>query len=196
MTTNLVLDSRQRAMLAEMGVRVWLPAPVVPQRKEPPLRLPVVSSPPMASDLGKAVRYVIANLPQSAEAFDLVLLGEPCTGEAKKLLDNILKSLCGRVFVAQMVTSENEAVSIHEQIASLQTARVVAFGPHACKAILDEASDTVRGMPFGKLRGMVHTLADGKTKAVVTYTPAQLVFKPITKAQTWTDLKLAMKELK
>ncbi|MFM2083848.1 MAG: hypothetical protein RLY95_666, partial [Pseudomonadota bacterium] len=26
MTTNLVLDPRQRAMLAEMGVRVWLPS--------------------------------------------------------------------------------------------------------------------------------------------------------------------------
>ncbi len=213
MTTNLVLDPRQRAMLAEMGVRVWLPSetkaalvqakqdvasqpaltePIaLPVRREPPLRLPVLSSPPAA--VGSApVRYVIGNLPEGGN-FDIILLGEPCTGDAEKLLANMVRVLGDKTFVAQMVPTQNEAESLANQLASLPAKVIVALGPHAARALLGEASQPV---PFGKLRGIVHSGPELGGKAVVTYHPLQLLRQPLAKAQAWSDLKLAMKEAK
>jgi uracil-DNA glycosylase family 4 len=223
MTTNLVLDARQRAMLAEMGVRVWLPSnttstvtleqpkpqvkpdealqPIanavpVPVRREPPLRLPVLAAPPVA--IGSApVRYVVGNLPENSNIeggdFDIILLGEPCTGEAEKLLANMVRVLGKKIFTAQMVPSHNEAESLLDQLALMPSKVVVALGPHAAKALLGEASGA---MPFGKLRGAAHPVDSLNRTAIVTYHPLQLLRQPLAKAQAWLDLKLVMKETK
>ncbi len=213
MTTNLQLDARQRAMLAEMGVRVWLPSeavqseaqmhkPVlrqaqdertssmaVPVRREPPLRLPVLERPPAA--IGSApIRYVIGNMPAESAVYDYILLGESCTGDSEKLLANIIRVLGERVFVAQMVASTNESESLPEQLASLPAKVLIALGPHAAKALLGEASSAT---PFGKLRGAAHTADDVKGKVIVTYHPLQMLRPPKPKAQAWQDLKLAMR---
>ena len=215
MTTNLVLDPRQRAMLAEMGVRVWLPsdalprpsaAPLpeakldvasqpevgavpVPVRREPPLRLPVLERPPVT--VGAApVRYVIGNLPAESEAFDIVLLGEPCTGDAEKLLTNMVRALGAKTFVAQMVASTNEVESLTDQLTKFSSKVILALGPHSAKALLGEASQTT---PFGKLRGIAHSVDGLRRKAIVTYHPLQLLRQPLAKAQAWVDLKLTMK---
>ncbi len=214
MTTNLVLDPRQRAMLAEMGVRVWLPSDAVPRpsaaslpeakldvasqpavssvpvpvRREPPLRLPVLSSPPVA--VGSApVRYVIGNLPESGD-FDIVLLGEPCTGDAEKLLASMVRTLGAKTFVAQMVAPANEVESLADQLTKLSSKVIPALGPHSAKALLGEASQTT---PFGKLRGVAHSVDGLRSKTIVTYHPLQLLRQPLAKAQAWVDLKLAMK---
>jgi uracil-DNA glycosylase family 4 len=219
MTTNLVLDPRQRAMLAEMGVRVWLPsdaAPAaalpqvkpdvasqpaasaipVPVRREPPLRLPVLSSPPVTVGL-TPVRYVIGNLPEAgsfAGGFDVVFLGEPCTGDAEKLLANMTRVLGTQSFVAQMLPVQTESLSESEsltsQLAALSAKVIVLLGPHSTKALLGEASGS---MPFGKLRGSLHSVDGLGGKVVVTYHPLQLLRQPLAKAQAWVDLKLAMK---
>jgi DNA polymerase len=213
MTTNLVLDPRQRAMLAEMGVRVWLPSeaaqsikPVqqqilrqaqdermipVPVRREPPLRLPVLAAPPAMG--GAPVRYVIGNLPAGttdAASFDIILLGEPCTGDAEKLLASMGRVLGAGTFVAQMVPSQNEAESLAHQLAKLPAKIILALGPHSAKALLGEPS---KAAPFGKLRGTVHSVDGISAKAVVTYHPLQLLRQPLAKAQAWSDLKLALK---
>jgi uracil-DNA glycosylase len=219
MTTNLVLDPRQRAMLAEMGVRVWLPsdaAPAaalpqvkpdvafqpaasampVPVRREPPLRLPVLSSPPVTVGL-TPVRYVIGNLPEAgsfAGGFDVVFLGEPCTGDAEKLLANMTRVLGTQSFVAQMLPVQTESLSEPEslasQLAALSAKVIVLLGPHSTKALLGEASGST---PFGKLRGSLHSVDGLGGKVVVTYHPLQLLRQPLAKAQAWVDLKLAMK---
>jgi uracil-DNA glycosylase family 4 len=221
MTTNLVLDARQRAMLAEMGVRVWLPSEVkvavpaqvipleakldmpsqpvlaqaVPVRREPPLRLPVLSSPPVLNSA--PVRYVISNMPAEAASFDCILLGEPCTGDAEKLLANMAKALGGKLFIAQMVAAQgdaqNDAQSLAEQLSNVPAKVIVALGPHAAKALLGEIAQTV---PFAKLRGTSHSVQALAAKAVVTYHPMQILKKAAIKAQTWLDLKLVLKELK
>jgi len=208
MTTNLVLDPRQRAMLAEMGVRVWLPSdaapspsattaqPIsnavsVPVRREPPLRLPVLSSPPAAAVLTPA-RYVIGNLPESGD-FEIILLGEPCTGDAEKLLASLVRTLGGKTFVAQMVPSHNEAESLAEQLTKLSSKIILALGPHSAKALLGEAWQAT---PFGKLRGIVHRVNGLRSQTIVTYHPLQLLRQPLAKAQAWIDLKLAMKAMK
>ena len=206
MTTNLVLDPRQRAMLAEMGVRVWLPSEAVPTvalpqaktepialpvRREPPLRLPVLSSPPAVVGSAPA-RYVIGNLPQGGD-FDIILLGEPCAGDAEKLLASMVRVLGEKTFVAQMVTPANESESLANQLASLPAKVILALGPHAARALLGDASQAV---PFGKLRGTVHSVDGCPSKAIVTYHPLQLLRQPLAKAQAWIDLKLTMKEAK
>lgn len=222
MTTNLQLDARQRAMLAEMGVRVWQPSeavqsitPVraelalantnqqqifrqaqdertssiaVPVRREPPLRLPVLERPPAA--IGSApIRYVIGNLPDGGD-FDVVLLGEPCTGDAERLLTNMMRVLSGKTFVAQMVASTNEMESLAQQLTKISAKVVLALGPHSAKALLGETSGAT---PFGKLRGMPHSVEGLKCQAVVTYHPLQLLRQPLAKAQAWLDLQQVLR---
>jgi uracil-DNA glycosylase len=211
MTTNLVLDARQRAMLAEMGVRVWLPTSEVtvtrtptavsaltalaaqppteaptaalmalPVRREPPLRLPVMDE----------VRYVIGNLPADAGSFDVIVLGEPCQGTADALLANMLKifgSAAPRIFIAHMIASHNEAVSLQDQLATIPAKLVLALGPHAAKALLDKAAE---GIPFSKLRGTVHA-----PSIIVTYHPQQLLRQSAAKASCWQDMRLALRTL-
>jgi uracil-DNA glycosylase len=237
-----VIDPRARAMLAEMGVRVWMPAddaqaappqakqavvsqpaPVtvaLPVRREPPLRLPVMDAPPASRMSGTAsasgssaltsAQYVISNVPADVSDYDLVVLGEPCQGAAELLLGNILKLLTSagsggsgssgsaasaalpRIFMANMVASHNEAVSLHDQLASLPAKLVLALGPHAAKALLGSAAE---GIPFSKLRGVVHSLPPLPCTAVVTYHPQQLLRQPKAKSQTWLDIKLVMRTL-
>lgn len=200
MTSNLVLDPRQRAMLAEMGVRVWLPSDVapapavsIPVRREPPLRLPVLTTPPATVSAAPA-RYVIGNWP-SAGDFDVVFLGEPCTGNAEKLLTNLVRALGFKVFVAHMMAAHNDPSDESEllplQLAKLPVKMIVALGPHAARALLGEASGV-----FGKLRGVAHNLLGQDSKVVVTYHPLQMLRQPLAKAQTWLDLKIVMKEMK
>jgi hypothetical protein len=171
-------------------------AQAIPVRHEPPLRLPVLSRPPAALTAAPS-RYVIGNMPSEVSAFDFVLLGEPCTGDAEKLLNNMAKVLGGSVFTAQMVAALNEAESLADQLQSLPAKIIVALGPHSTKALLGDSQGAASpSIPFGKLRGVVHSLAGLGAKAVVTYHPLQLLRQPLAKAQTWTDLKLAMKEAK
>ncbi len=164
----------------------------VPVRREPPLRLPVLSSPPAPAG-SVPLRYVIGNLPTDSAAvpFDFVLFGEPCTGDAEKLLTSMALVLGAKNFVAQMVPAQNESESLLDQLKKLPAKVLVALGPHAAKALLGEAS---QAMPFGKLRGAVHAASGLVGKVIVTYHPLQLLRQPLAKAQAWTDLKLAMKE--
>lgn len=60
---SLDLDTRQRAMLAEMGVRVWLPAPEVQVA-----HVPQVAPAPQSRDQSEARGSVRANAPLAARA--------------------------------------------------------------------------------------------------------------------------------
>jgi uracil-DNA glycosylase family 4 len=165
---------------------------LTPVRREPPLRLPVLSSPPAALNATPA-RYVIGNMPAESAAVDYILLGELCSGDAEKLLANMTKALGGSVFLAQMVAMQTDAESLAEQLASLSAKVLVALGPHAAKALLGEAASST---PFGKLRGVVHSAHASdrvKAKVIVTYHPLQLLRPPKPKAQAWQDLKLAIR---
>lgn len=205
-------------MLAEMGVRVWMPSNVlgqagqngqaqhviaagtmaapaaraeaIPVRREPPLRLPVMDAPPKLAPNGLGeVQYGIANLPSEASSYDLVVLGEPCQGAAASLLANMLQVFAPRgraaprIFIAQMTVSDNPAISLHDQLATLPAKLLLALGPHAAKAVLDKAASD---LPFSKLRGALHG-----EKYVVTYHPQQLLRQPLAKASSWQDLRLA-----
>jgi uracil-DNA glycosylase len=213
---TIVLDPRARAMLLEMGVRVWSPsdaplpllapaqvaggtaepgAVAVPVRREPPLRLPVMDAPPISAALG-VTRYVIANLPAVAANFDVIVLGEPCQGAAEQLLANLLKPLglsAPRVFIAHMVASHNDAVNLQDQLTTMPAKLVLALGPHAAKALLGQAAE---GIPFSKLRGTVHAPKMPPTPPIiVTYHPQQLLRQPAAKASSWQDLRLVLRTI-
>jgi uracil-DNA glycosylase len=244
MRTPLILDARQIAILAEMGVRVWQPqAPLgradlgakllnlAPQnteapnpkvlhpdapiplvvRREPPLRLSVVDAPPRTADFG-VTHYVIGNLPAEPTRYDLVVLGVPCEGNAQKLLQSMLQVLmpakpeepttvAARWFVAELIPSQNEAVSLQDQLTLLPAKLVVAMGSHAAQAILGSAAE---GIAFSKLRGQLHspfqappdqTTSQKTQPVVVTYHPQQLLRQPKDKAACWQDLRLALRQL-
>ena len=63
MSNTLQLDKRQRAMLAEMGVRVWTPVEQVEQAE--PARVPEIASEIKKSDLAKPQ----ATKPQTTTAY-------------------------------------------------------------------------------------------------------------------------------
>lgn len=243
MTTALNLSPRQRAILAEMGVRVWLPQPAPPaspalgagvglqskpkdplaQRPlapteralatslHPPLRdvgrtrlegtrpepvrrpvpPPAASSPSSMPSAAHATRYVIDNMPQALEQpLDYLVVGEPCTGAAAQLLNNMLRMLGDRLWVAQMVAARADQPSLEAQLPLVSVKAVLVLGPHAAKAVLGASAHPVT---FGQLRGQSHRLElPGQTQSVpviVTYHPLQLLRQPLAKAKAWQDLK-------
>jgi DNA polymerase len=233
MTTPLILDARQIAILAEMGVRVWQPqaplgradsgakplnlepqntaapnpkvlnpdAPIpLPVRREPPLRLPVVDAPPRTADFG-VTHYVIGNLPAEPTRYDVIVLGVPCEGNAEKLLLSLLKVMAPkanasplRLWVAELVPSQNDAVSLQDQLATVPAKLIVAMGSHAAQAVLGTAA---QGVPFSKLRGQLHALPSmlEPMQVVVTHHPQQLLRQPSDKAGCWQDLRLALRHI-
>jgi uracil-DNA glycosylase family 4 len=154
-----------------------------------------MDAPPDSTSLG-TTRYVIGNVPLDAASFDVLVLGEPCQGAAEQLLANLLKPLglaAPRIFIAHMVASHNDAVNLHDQLAQIPVKLVLALGPHAAKALLEQAAD---GIPFSKLRGTVHASKMPPTPhTIVTYHPQQLLRQPAAKASSWQDLRLVVRTL-
>jgi uracil-DNA glycosylase len=139
--------------------------------------------------------------------------GEPFTGEAGKLLDNMLRAMVingqplGRqsnVFITNVLkcrppadrnpSSAEVAMCqpyLLRQIALLQPKIILAMGRFAIQALTGSTE------PLGKLRGRVHTLqgAGVQTPVIVTYHPAYLLRNLPDKAKAWADLLLAMETL-
>jgi uracil-DNA glycosylase len=139
--------------------------------------------------------------------------GQPFTGEAGKLLDNMLRAMVingqplGRhsnVFITNVLkcrppadrnpSSAEVAMCqpyLLRQIALLQPKIILAMGRFAIQALTGSAE------PLGKLRGRVHTLqgTSAPTPVIVTYHPAYLLRNLPDKAKAWADLLLAMETL-
>ncbi|MDH6167364.1 uracil-DNA glycosylase family 4 [Variovorax boronicumulans] len=248
---TLKLDARQRAMLDEMGVKVWWPmpeaveaAPVVEEAvaaaPEPvaeryvaevpvaaptpaPVARPVaapapVPRPAVTATQGAAVLVEApcrlyadaAEAPASAQGGWLVVAdmppeadgrhGEPFSGDAGRLLDNMLRALKlhdGKTPVHLMRTHRGVAAgqpgsprpmaeSFDEHAAALAPSVVLAMGPLAAQSLMQS------GDPLGKLRGRAVPLASvNGVPVVATYHPAYLLRNPADKARAWADLCLA-----
>jgi uracil-DNA glycosylase family 4 len=258
---TLKLDARQRAMLDEMGVKVWWPvpeateaaeaveaapaaleaaaptedAPVAVERIEAerpaaapapvarPAAAPAPAVRPVASPLsqGAAVLVdapcrlyadgpdatadvqggwlVIADMPPEADGRH----GEPFSGDAGRLLDNMLRALKlhdGRTPVHLLRTHRGVAAgqpgsprpmdeAFGEHAAALAPRVVLAMGPLAAQSLMQS------GDPLGKLRGRAVPLASaGGAPVVATYHPAYLLRNPADKARAWADLCLAAEQ--
>lgn len=243
---GLNLDARQRAMLDEMGVKVWWPAAVVapqplasdraavealPVAAPRPVRAPVpalapasVSAPasaPQAVASGAAAVLVdaprrlyfdgeapasqggwliVADMPPDADSRH----GEPFSGDAGKLLDNMLRALqlhVGALPVHVMRTHRGVASgregsphpfadSFLTQAEALAPHVILAMGPLAAQSLLQ------RNEPLGRLRGHAFPMtALNGVPVVATYHPAYLLRNMADKARAWADLCLAADQM-
>lgn len=250
---SLELDERQRAMLQEIGVRVFAPHPnplpavddtppspprqaggiadlrpavtktVAPARGElaraaAPVRVDTANVADLGWDeLERAVgdwasarrrKAVFGTGDRRAEWLcigeppgeDEERQGLPFTGDAGRLLDNMLAAVGASRQRGAYLTSalkarpgedrSREAEDIAQSLAFLQRQvellrpRVIlAMGRYPVQMLLQPTE------PLGKLRGRVHRF--GEVPVVVTYHPAYLLRTPADKARAWADLCLA-----
>ncbi|MCG2594819.1 uracil-DNA glycosylase [Ramlibacter sp. XY19] len=208
------LDKRQRAMLEEMGIRVYWPetpeAEPEPEHVAPPVARAAPAPAPVAQQ-----RPVPATAPApmrtpgpagaglfgagDAQPDYLLLLdpatedeerqGQPVLGDAGKLLDNMLAALGvsrkRSVYLACVPRSGLEGVD------ELLRQQVEQLRP---RVILAMGRFAVQGLlrsgePPGRLRGRAHDFAG--VPVVVTYHPAYLLRNQADKANAWADLCLA-----
>ncbi len=252
--TRFDLDERQRAMLAEMGVRVWAPTPEAVKVVAPPAAPTVVAKPtalvaasvaPNASPAAPAH----AALPEGLDGMDWAALqtaaascqacglcaereksvfgmghpqadwlvvgdapgpeenasGQPFTGEAGRLLDNMLKAMglnrqdsgergaylmhatqCPTPGERNPTAQELQicAAYVARKVALVQPRMILVMGRFAMQALLQTHE------PLGKMRGQVHSYQG--VPLVVTYAPAYLLRNQADKGKAWADLCLAL----
>jgi len=204
---SLELDARQRAMLQDMGITVWLPKPApapLPQATPLPAQrqkasLPAVTLPPPAAIStphqwhAPVALYPQANANPEGGSCWLVLLEsntsqQPLSGDVGQLLDNMLRAMRlhrhSRVFAASLAASGTQALA--QVLENAQPHIILALGRAAAHAVLESTA------PLGTLRQTSHRLVTG-TPVVVSYDPAYLLRAlPETKAAAWADLCLAL----
>jgi uracil-DNA glycosylase len=274
---SLELDTRQRAMLQEMGIHVWLPAADAPPAEVAPAQsaapvaqpiakavaTPVVTPRPVASPVptpapmarSAAPSAVVANAAAPAvqglawaaladaasscqacglcagrthttlqatavpQADWLVVgdapteeddqLGQPFTGAAGQLLDNMLKAVGAQrgaagaqgAYVTHIVKcrpplgrvpqsaelAQCEAY-LQQEIALVQPKIIIAMGRLATQVLLAEHPEQAT-QALGRQRGTVYRYQG--TPVVTTYPPSTLLRASADKAKAWADLCLA-----
>ena len=267
--TRFDLDDRQRAMLAEMGVRVWWPKrtangatdeqtqvqalveaatvtamatpalpPAAPAPKPAFVPLPaaeVLAAKPLTQGVEQMDWATLQDTVATCQACDLCAHrqqavfgvgdvhadwmvigdpqveadgqhGEPFVGQAKPLLDNMLKAVGlsrdtngeGGVYITSSLKcrlpgsrnpSPQELATctpyLARQVALVKPKVMVVMGRFSIQAVLQSSE------PLGKLRGQVHTFQG--VPVVVTYHPEALLRNLPDKAKAWADLVLALK---
>ena len=158
------------------------------------------TGPVFGSGASQAIWMVVGDQPDDGDE----AAGEPCSGAAGQLLDQMLGAVGasrGRdVFVTQSLkcrapddrpprSDELDACSSHlrHQIGLIRPALILALGHAPARSLLDVRT------PYRDLRGQVHVWRGGELRipVVVTHDPADLLRHPQDKAQAWADLRLA-----
>jgi DNA polymerase len=275
--TRFDLDDRQRAMLAEMGVRVWWPQRIADEQPQvqaqavaasldvalpvsapmglaptaSPVPRPAASAPkPVVAPMSVTEVLVGKPLLEGVDQMDWTALqatvaacracdlcanrqqavfgvgdvhadwmvigdpqveaegqhGEPFVGQAKQLLDNMLKAVGlsreangeGGVYITSSLKcrlpgsrnpSPQELATcepyLARQVALVKPKVIVVMGRFAIQSVLQSTE------PLGKLRGQVHSYQG--VPVVATYHPDTLLRNLSDKAKAWADLVLAMK---
>jgi len=131
--------------------------------------------------------------------------GEPFVGRAGRLLNNMLLAVGLKreaVYIANILKcrppgnrdpSPQEALAcesfLMRQIALVKPKVILGVGRICAQNLLK--TDT----RVGRLRGRVHTLAQGEIPVVITYHPAYLLRAPSAKRRAWEDLQIALEIL-
>ena len=215
------LDTRQRAMLAEMGVRVWqpeepAPAPAAvtaapaavqetPVPSAPPAAAPVAAVAPAARAVPvwqmDAPEPLYPDVPPDAEPAGpawLVVLetptpDEPRAGEAGDLLLNMLRAMHLADQPRVLIAPVRRAQATAQENQDRLAQVLQHTQPVVVLALGLGAARAVLGgsEPLGRLRSSEHRLADG-TPLVVSYAPADLLRQKSAKRDAWADLQRAM----
>jgi uracil-DNA glycosylase len=202
---------RQRAMLREMGVRMWVreeALPVVAKTTAGDTARTIAST--ATVDRQPAVAAVPLRAPAAARPelgqvegvpADWLVVGEPfgdsasaVAGEQERLLANMLHAVrvsrdapARRGRASHLALDAGGGAPLRRALDQVQPRVALALGRAAAEALLgvDE--------PLGRLRGVVHE-HDG-VKVVVTFALAYLLRHPHEKAKAWADLCLAARAL-
>ncbi len=192
------------------------PSPAVPAAASANPAPPMPGNRPSDATVAPALRLhaPLALYPQADPAATPVELGSgwlvvaesaapeaPLTGDAGKLLDNMLRAMrlhrhprthfaaVERAAPGGAADAQDAAEALQGTIATLRPAMVLVLGLTAARAVLGSRE------PLGRLRAAVHRLPDG-TPAVVTYDPAYLLRAPDAKAAAWADLCRALGQMR
>ena len=195
---------RQRAMLREMGVRLWEREPVLvaeaaSQEAEPDAAIVVAPMPVAARPTATPSPSTKLDLEETLlPAADWLIVGEPLDGGAGPgnealLLDNMLRAIGiardgatrgQRASYLGLAERTPGVARLRHAIEVVRPACIVALGRSAAQALL--ATDE----PLGNLRGRRHEHAG--VPVFVTCPLAFLLRHPDEKARVWADLCLAV----
>ncbi len=133
------------------------------------------------------------------------LQGEPFVGRAGLLLNNMLAAVGlsrETVYIANVIKCrppgnrdprDDEIAAcigyLERQIELIRPTLILIVGRVAAQTLL--ATDA----PVGRMRGRVHHYGEHRIPVVVTYHPAYLLRRPVEKAKSWADLKLALAQM-
>lgn len=222
MDSGAAISARQRAILDEMGIGVW----VRRNRPVPAAQSPAAGVPEEGAweHLQEAVRHCVAcalhrsrtqavfgtgsvaarwMIVGEAPGAEEDRQGEPFVGAAGKLLNEMLRAVGverDAVFIANVLkcrppANRNPQPQEVAQCEPYLARQVALVKP---KIIVAMGRFAVQSLlrteePIGRLRGRVHRYRG--RPVVVTYHPAYLLRSPAEKARSWADLCLAASQL-
>jgi len=201
---------RQRAMLREMGISLWLPeGDLAPAESEvvaaPPL--PPRAAAPSTAGARSAEQSAAptARLPGLAPA-DWLVVADPLDDgdpQQQQLLDNMLRAIGVSLVApdrarravfcalapgrATAATRASDHAAVQAAIATAAPRCILAFGRAAAAVLLGDDA------PLGGLRGRVH--AHAGVPVVATFSLVFLLRHPAEKAKAWADLCMAVGSL-
>lgn len=217
---NTTLPARQREILQEMGIDVWV-------RREPAETETARTGGPEATVLAwGALRDAVRTCTRCAlhrtrtqtvfgvgnESARWMIVGEapggeedrqgePFVGPAGQLLNEMLRAVGlerSDVFIANILKCrppDNRDPKLEEIAACANhlAAQMRLLSPKLILAVGRIAAQSLlqQIVPVGRLRGRAHAYGPGAVPLVVTYHPAYLLRSPGEKRKVWDDLRLA-----
>ena len=219
------LSRQQRAILAEMGIDVWVSqsaADVVVEAVVPgsekladallSLNKEILTC--TRCDLHRSRTQAVCGVGNlsadilvigEAPGADEDRQGEPFVGRAGQLLTQMLRAIGldrDTVFIANILkcrppaNRDPEATEVESCLPFMQR-QIQLVQPRLILVVGRIAAHNLLNVdtPIGKLRGQVHHYGAQQIPVVVTYHPAYLLRSPTQKRKSWADLLLVQDEL-
>lgn len=218
------LSKQQRAILAEMGIDVWVSrstadvveavAPGSEKLADALLSLNKEILTCTRCDLHRSRTQAVCGVGNlsadllvigEAPGVDEDRQGEPFVGRAGQLLTQMLRAIGldrDTVFIANILkcrppaNRDPEATEVESCLPFLQR-QIELVQPRLILVVGRIAAHNLLNVdtPIGKLRGQVHHYGEQQIPVVVTYHPAYLLRSPTQKRKSWADLLLVQDEL-
>jgi uracil-DNA glycosylase family 4 len=218
------LSKQQRAILAEMGIDVWVSrstadvveavAPGSEKLADALLSLNKEILTCTRCDLHRSRTQAVCGVGNlsadilvigEAPGADEDRQGEPFVGRAGQLLTQMLRAIGldrDTVFIANILkcrppaNRDPEATEVESCLPFLQR-QIQLVQPRLILVVGRIAAHNLLNVdtPIGKLRGQVHHYGAQQIPVVVTYHPAYLLRSPAQKRKSWADLLLVQDEL-
>ena len=203
-------SERQRAMLLEMGVRMWerelapsgsvdggvveVEAERRPVEATRPDAAPRPESPSAAPSASTGVEWQPADWLVVGEPFDAAAGAATGAGDQARLLAHMLQAVhvsrdasTREARACHFALAEGTRSTLDAALEAVRPRLILALGRAAAESLLDVDE------PLGRLRGKLHQRAG--VRVVVSFPLAYLLRNPSEKAKAWADLCLAVRSL-